>query len=280
MKKSYYILLFILSFVSYNALGGGWPQPKGKGFFKLSQFFLIGKSFYNDDGSEQKDAFPTTGIYITNFYGEYGLTDRLTIGAYIPFLYRGVRNTQKFLSGKEDNVGEAKNLFSDIDLMVKYGIIYNRPFVLSASLTLGIPSGNSRGLITSGDGEFNQLLKLEAGYGFQKIPAFLGFGVGLNHRTNGFSEEIHIDTEIGYTFFQKITLIIKHRTLMSLRNDTPTASGMGIFGDRIDFHTLGPEIFINNIFRNVGFTANYFLNLGGKNTLVGSPFSVGIFMKL
>ncbi len=280
MKKLPYALLLAL-ILPASVLGGGWPQPKGKGFFKLSEFFLIGTGFYNDDGSEQLGDFPTTTIYITNFYGEYGLTDRVTVGTYIPLFYRAVRNTQQFLSGAPDNEGDSRSSIGDIDVFIKYGLIYNKPFVLSASLTLGVPTGKSNGLITSGDGEFNQLLKLEAGYGFQKIPLFLGLGAGYNNRTRGFSSEVHIDAEIGYTFSEKITLIVKSRNLVSLRNrEAPDTSNTGIFGDRISTYTLGPEIFINNVFKNIGFSANYFFNLGGRNTLVGAPFSAGFFMKL
>ena len=64
--------------------GGGWPQPKGSGFIKYSNYWLIADQHYT--GSGLIDPNRTNGIFSTSIYAEYGITDRLTGVVYFPFL--------------------------------------------------------------------------------------------------------------------------------------------------------------------------------------------------
>lgn len=62
--------------------------------------------------------------------------------------------------------------------------------MLSTSLTVGIPSGDftDADLLYTGDGEFNQLIKAEWGYGAARWYA--SGNIGVNNRTKGFSEKL------------------------------------------------------------------------------------------
>ena len=56
-------------------------------------------------------------------------------------------------------------------------------------MPIGNDSGGSQGNLQTGDGEFNQLIQLDAGTGFP-IGGTNGYAnvyVGFNNRTNGFS---------------------------------------------------------------------------------------------
>ena len=76
MRKN--IFLGIILFLSVQAAyaGGGWPQPRGGGFFKLSEWWVISNQHFTDVG--KLDPNVTTGIFNTSLYAEYGFTDRLT----------------------------------------------------------------------------------------------------------------------------------------------------------------------------------------------------------
>ena len=173
----------IVMLIGQDAIaGGGWPQPKGKGYFKVGQFSLISNRYYAPSGDVLNIA--TAGIHITSFYGEYGLTDRLTAIAYIPFFARATLNKQvSTLTGSLIAEGDELNSFGDTDLSLKYGLIRNKPIVVSATLTFGLPLGNSSGgstgVLQTGDGEFNQLIAIEASRSFGKGKTYMSTFLGL-----------------------------------------------------------------------------------------------------
>ena len=75
-RKRITITLFLSIGLTVAYAGGGWPQPKGKGYFKLSQNFIISPYYYSPSG-EIID-ITTISLYTTSVYAEYGLTSRLT----------------------------------------------------------------------------------------------------------------------------------------------------------------------------------------------------------
>ena len=76
MKKlSITIFLFFLIFSTAFA-GGPWPQKKGNGFYKLSEWWTVFDQHFTDVG--EVDPNITTGVFNTTLYAEYGFTDRLT----------------------------------------------------------------------------------------------------------------------------------------------------------------------------------------------------------
>ncbi|MEM9823436.1 MAG: hypothetical protein AAF985_20300, partial [Bacteroidota bacterium] len=70
MKRQFISCLFLL-FCSFPVLaGGGWPQPKGNGYFKLYQWWVIADQHFTDAG--KIDPNVTSGIFNTSLYAEYG----------------------------------------------------------------------------------------------------------------------------------------------------------------------------------------------------------------
>ncbi|MCI5084067.1 MAG: hypothetical protein MRY78_20375, partial [Saprospiraceae bacterium] len=196
MKKIPFLFLLVLMATSFDSYaGGGWPQPKGKGFFKLSEWWLISDQHFTDVGL--LDPNVTQGIFTTSLYAEYGFTDRLTGILYFPFFSRTYfNNIVSATTGEILSAGEAINGIADTDISLKYGLVINRSVVLSATLTLGLPFGESQGgtagNLQLGDGEFNQMLRLDASTSFklgEKIDAYTSIYTGYNNRTNGFSDE-------------------------------------------------------------------------------------------
>ena len=95
---------------------------------------------------------------------EYGLGDNWNVIAYVPFFVRATQNKQVFNQSGLENEGFELNSFGDADVGIKYGFNQKGPVVFAASLILGIPSGQNKpeGSLQTGDGEFNQLIKLES----------------------------------------------------------------------------------------------------------------------
>ena len=289
MKKISFV--FVLSFLSIAPqlfAGGGWPQAAGRGFFKLSQWILVSDQHYTDSG--RLDPNVTQGIFTTSLYAEYGFTDRLTGILYLPLFSRTYfNNTISATTGEVLTPGEAINGLSDADISLKYGLIVNKPVVLSATLTLGIPlgesSGGSAGNLQLGDGEFNQLLQLDASTSFQlgdKVSAYASVYSGFNNRTNGFSDELRYGAEVGAGFLKnRLYTIFRLYGISSLKNGeaTDASNSTSIFANNSEFLTFSPEI-AYSITDRWGVSANYATALRGRIIFAAPSYSFGVFFKL
>ncbi len=278
-------VIFLLLFVT-TAFAGGWPQPKGHGFFKLSEWWIVSNQHYTDQG--RIDPNLTNGIFNTSIYAEYGFTNKLTGIIYAPIYSRSLHyNTVSATTGEVMIPGEAVNSIGDFDVSVKYGLI-DGPIVLSTTLTLGLPFGNdgggSLGILQTGDGEFNQMLRVDAGTGFNigQTTAYATAYAGYNNRTNGFSDEFRFGIEAGINLFKnRFTAIARLYGVQSLQNGE---LGIGenstsIFANNSEHLTFGPEIAYN--FNDTwGISAGIGTALSGKLIYAAPSYNVGVFFKL
>jgi hypothetical protein len=158
--------------------------------------------------------------------------------------------------------------------------------VVSASLTLGLPFGrtadgddpNAAEALQTGDGEFNQLLKIETGHSLGNGFYASTFG-GINFRSRGFSEEIRLGGEIGHVS-EKFIAIVKIQRIQSLKNgeDSGDAS-LDIFNNNMELTSLAPELAYRFSDR-WGISVNYTLYLEGVKTLANPNTTVGVFLDL
>lgn len=267
--------------------GGGWTKPKGKGYFKLSEWWLVADQHFTDVGLIDPNV--TTGLFSTSLYAEYGFTDRLQGELYFPFFSRTYMNNLVSASTGDVIVpGEAINGVGDADIGIKYSILKNNRIVLAATLTFGLPLGESaggtEGNLQTGDGEFNQVVKLDAGmsFGSGKVSKYGKAYVGYNNRTNGFSDEFKYGLEFGLGFSKdKFWLISRITGVESFLN--------GNLGDQIN----GTSAFANNSeYTSFGLEAAYYftdrfgISAGAAGAFRGSiifaapSYTAGIFFDL
>jgi len=172
----------------------------------------------------------------------------------------------------------------DFDLTLKYGLIVDKPIVLSASLTFGLPLGNEAGgetgVLQTGDGEFNTMLTLEASTSFAAGKGYATLLTAYNNRTNNFSDEFRIGGEVGYWMSPKLLTALKVLSVNSMYNgdDFETPSN-GIFSNNIEYVGVTPEV---NYFFNEKFGATAAVGFApyGKRVLASPSYSVGLFMNL
>ena len=171
MKNIISIIILSIAFSTFSFAGGPWPQPKGKGYFKLSEWWIVFDQHYTDQGLIDPNV--TTGIFNTSLYAEYGITNRLTAQFNGALLSRNYMNNLRSNTTKELLVaGEAINRLGDIDVGLKYGLTkQGASLPVSISLILGLPTGTpvagELNNLQTGDGEFNQILQIDAGKGFK-----------------------------------------------------------------------------------------------------------------
>lgn len=283
MKKILIILLgSLLSFPAFA--GGGWPQKRGGGYLKVSQWWVISDQHYTDVGLI--DPNTTFGIFNTSIYAEYGITSRLTGIIYAPLFSRAYFNsTVSGTTGETLIPGEAINSIGDTDVTVKYGLITKGPVVMSASLMLGLPlgisNGGSNGTLQTGDGEFNQMLRIDASTSrtIGKVNTYYSIYAGFNNRTNGFSDEVRYGVEAGATFLgDKLTAIFRAYGINSLKNGTSTEvpNSTSLFANNSEHITLSPEV-AYKFTPKMGVSASYAQAVWGNLIFANPAYSVGVF---
>ncbi len=284
------ILFLFLVFITNNLQAGGpWPQPKGKGYFKLSEWWIVFDQHYTDAG--KIDPNITTGIFNTTFYAEYGFTDRLTGILNAPLFSRNYMNN--VVSATTNDIltpGEAVNSIGDFDVGLKYGLTAQGAKIpLSLSLILGLPTGKesagSLKNLQTGDGEFNQIFQVDAGIGFklgQKLPVYASGYVGFNNRSQGFSEEFRFGLELGAGLFdKKLWLIGRLNAVESFKNgDTAeTTTSTSIFANNTEFTGIAIEA-AYYISPKWGVSASVAGAFRGEIIAAAPSYSVGVFYDL
>ncbi len=281
MKKS--IIVSLIFLIAANALaGGGWPQPKGKGYFKLSQSYLLSSKIFDGNG-DVTDLVPSYGYFATSLYAEYGFTDRLTGILYMPFFARATKNELQYNQpGVPSEPGAALNSFGDTDIAIKYGLLTNKPIVVSATILFGLPLGDNgatnANVLQTGDGEFNQMLRVDASHSFYPKKFYVSAYGAFNNRTKGFSDEVRFGAEIGWTL-KKFIPILKISTVHSLFNGDVGVVQNGVFSNNIEF--ISPALELNyQLTDKVGISASMATALAARNILASPNFGIGVYLKL
>lgn len=283
--KKYIAIGFLSLIITGNAFAGGpWPQLKAEGYFKLSQWWLVADQHYTDIGLIDPNA--TNGIFNTSLYAEYGITDRLTGILYAPFFARALNYNQiSGTTGEQLVQGDAINSFGDTDIAVKYALTKpGASIAVSATLLLGLPLGKEIGGIDNnlqtGDGEFNQMLRLDIGKSFGQFYTS-AYG-GFNKRSNAFSDEVRYGVEAGVQLAnQKLWLIGRLFGVSSLKNGdaTSTASSGSIFANNISYTSASLEA-AYYVRKNMGVSFNYANAFRGELIFARPSYSAGIFFEL
>lgn len=286
--KQVIIIIALLSIGQTVFAGGPWPQKKGGLYLKLSEWWTIFDEHYTDQG--RLDPNQTNGIFNTTLYAEYGLTDRVTAIINAPILSRNVINNIRSATTSELLFpGDAVTTFGDTDITLKYGLTKpGAKIPIAASITLGLPTGKSvagdQNNLQTGDGEFNQLIQVHAGSGFNFANAsgYASTYVGFNNRTNGFSEEFRYGLELGVGLINnKFWLNGRLNVVESLKNgDTAeTTTSTSIFANNAEFTSLGVEgnYYITS---TVGVSAGVTTALRGEIIAAAPSYSVGVFLDL
>ena len=159
------------------------------------------------------------------------------------------------------------NAFGDVDLGVKFGLTNNKPIAVSATLILGLPTGENAGgetrILQSGDGEFNQLIMFDAGKGL-----------------NSFSDEVRYTFEIGYTGINKLIATLKINGVKPINNDNDAVTvNNGVFSNRTEYLAFGPELSYK-VKENFGITTYAGFAAAAKRILASPNFGVGLFYTL
>ena len=266
--------LLITLFSTSDLLAGGWTQPKGGGFGKIDAYIINAGNVFDDDG--ESVSIPDYRFLSTNLYAEYGITEKLTGIIYFPILVSS--ESDPFIGDESYSISSV----GDLDIGVRYGLLRNDRMVVSGVLMLGIPTGSADEdeLLWTGDGEFNQIIKAEAGF---SLPAsiYAVAGLGFNNRSQGFSDEVIFDIEAGIGLFdQQLFFALKSSGRLPMDNgDEDVTGGYGMFSNNTGYVSFGPEL--TYIMKNgLGFSVNTYGAFFGRNLLAAPSYSAGIVYRM
>ncbi|MFT4770979.1 MAG: hypothetical protein ACI9CP_000869 [Cryomorphaceae bacterium] len=278
--KKLFLLLVLGCVLSSATAGGGWTYVKGKGFVKLSQNAILSDQLFNPDGDIID--ITTIGYYATSVYAEYGLTDKFTAIAYVPFFTRNTLNKTQFRFSGMEIPGDELNAFGDVDLSLQYGFYKSDTWVASVRVLFGLPtgevSGGETGILQSGDGEFNQMLRFDVSRPISE-HAWISVYAGLNNRTNDFSDEYRLGAEIGTKFWTNFLAIAKVDVVQSFFNgDADPSQGGTIFSNNTEF--ISPSLEMAYEMKNeIGFFLSAAGAFAGKNILAAPNYGLGVYKK-
>lgn len=288
MKNIFITTISIFIFSSAIA-GGPWLPKKSKGYFKISEWGLIFDQHYTDAGLIDPNV--TTGIFNTSFYGEYGISNRFSTQLYFPFLSRNyMNNIVSGTTGETLIPGEAVNALGDSDLGFKYAVTKpGSKFPVAASITFGLPIGKAsagtQGNLQTGDGEFNQIIQIDAGHGFslgKKASAYFSGNIGVNNRSNGFSDEFRYGAEMGIGLAKnRVWVIGRLSGVESFKNGTAAGevTSTSIFANNTEFTSMGVEAAVYAT-KKFGFSVGIAGAFRGEIIAAAPSFSAGVFYDL
>ena len=275
LKNIYFLFLFLI--ISHPVFAGGWPQPKGGYYLKLSEWWIVSDQHFDRVGMIQPNIVEY-GYYATSLYAEYGLSKKLT--GFINFPFINYTYTVLPASMLKQSVWKT----GDADIGMKYAFVIDNPIVASASFILGIPSGHTESnALKTGDGEFNQLLRVDASGGFTILSSngWLNLYTGYNHRTQNYSDEIQYGFEVGMDISKdKLSVTLRLEGINALGDDENAVdiNPQSLFSNHKEYMSLSPEI-AYHISPSWGTTIGVGTALSGKNIFANPTFTIGIFHK-
>lgn len=275
MKRFFLSLTTTLFITSLALAGGGWTKQKGTGYYKVSHWWVSAAKFYTFDGNTASSI--EEGIFNTSIFAEYGVTDRFTAIVNLPY-------------SKSANSAESITGIGDTDVAFKYRITKpSSKFVLAGTLLLGLPlgeeAGGSDGSLQTGDGEFNQMLRLDLSKSFQigSVNAYANVYTAFNNRTDNFSDEMRIGAEVGGGFLKnKIWAILRLDVVESFENgaeSTALSDGATIFANNTEYAAYTTEI-AGYITDKIGVSAATASVFSASNIFAAPSYSLGVFMDL
>ena len=106
--KKFIVLLIIISISQISS--AQWSKGKGNGFYKLSAWNLSADQYFSSSG--EITPLNDRTFFNLNFYGEYGVSEKLDIIAYLPFYSR--------LSKESAIRSESFSSLGDFELGINY----------------------------------------------------------------------------------------------------------------------------------------------------------------
>lgn len=296
----------LLGLLAVDASAQAWTQSKGSAYIKLSHGRATAAEQYRFDGETipyadnvDGDAFFDRSFYL---YGEYGLTNDLTLVAVLP--YKSVRVLDAAFEYETSGLGSV--MLGVRQNLKDWLSIRAENHALSANVLATLPTGYTRNFSPSiGTGQVDVQATVNYGLSLYPIPGYAQAGLGYRYRSALYSlsdatdcqegsdlncvadvepkydDELLFNGEIGFSAGQWALFQVIGQGVWS--NQSPDAgtsfSARNPIPTRQRFIKLGTGLTLYPV-RNLGVSAQVFFTSFGRNTIRSTDTFFGIEYRL
>ncbi len=252
---------------------GAWTQAPGAYYLKIAAHHL-----------HTRDHFDASGIRVPKLgrgeltdlglqaYAEYGLRERLTLVAALP--YRHLEDQRKFFSGtgREQSRG-----FGDLELGMRWRLSA-RPLVSAIAVGGTIPLGyavDAGTRVPLGTGEFSGDIRLLLGRSLHPVPGYLTGELGYRVRGGAYSDEFFYLIEAG--FAQRRWGLKGYVSGLRTRGACGGLGQEGLIGDQ-DVWKIAPGLSYR-LSPRLELAMDLIHVAAGCNTVAGNTLATGVVFK-
>ncbi len=219
------LLAFSVAFISGDAFSA-WTQAKGHSYNQLTFSYYITDDRFSSIETGENDAIldinsdvhkKGTKEFVSKkitYYGEYGITDKLTVFTAIPYDWQKSKDTLKY-AGEDGPSG-----VGDINIGLRHSItgnLFGTGMLMSVQGQVKIPEaydyGNPLTHLSLGNGQYDATLALLFGKGFNKGYGWANFGYNFRFENDQFapmtfdpSDQVKISFGGGYPLTSRLSL--------------------------------------------------------------------------
>lgn len=280
-----FLLVALLQTAAY---GGAWVQKKHGYFFKLTGSYLYTTEEYDSEGNIQGIREGEPGISNTSYkeisvtgYLEYGVTQRLTVVANLPFNVVTSRRTE--LASPQvprRDIEVVTGGLSDLTLSGRFLLLgKSTPFSIQAGVKfpMGYEAMPPDGGAPLGSGKVDIEGWLLTGTGIWKIRTYVTGQIGYRIRGgSGIADEYLFQVEGGFTPGNWLAKATLEGVYSESSPGDQESSTIAITNQ--DVLKVIPTI-AYRIHHRFAVVAELIHILEGKNTIAGTTYSVGILLR-
>ncbi len=278
MKRIILLLTLIITTSSIQAQSA-WTKKKGEGFSQLSFSSIANynSQFGNPDYNTERTITDNT----IQLYTEYGLTDKTTLIASLPFK-RLKTGDLTSANGAVFTESGSNNALGNIELGLKHQL-YNKKWVISGQFNIEANTGNydTKTGLRTGYNTWTLTPTLNMGRGFKNfyVQAFTGFNV----RFNNYSSNFKIGGEAGYKVFNRLWIVAYLDVVNSFNNQDNTNLPLenvltGTYVNNQEFTAYGLKGLLE-ITQKIGVTASFGGAFSGNNVAKRAAVNFGVYTK-
>ena len=293
---------------------GAWTQAPGGMYFKIAGLSFRSQDYLDAIGDRRervaKPSLEELSDESISAYLEYGLLERLTLVATLPYKRLVYENTEVKVFNRSDgpdttitriHPDEINSGLADLELRLRWRLLRN-PAVVSLAIGGKFPLGydmdqDSIGSLDAGGiglgpspvadgagadnkvplgtGERDIDMRLLVGKSLYPLPGYLTSMVGYRKRGGAFSDEFFYGLEAGVTY--KRLLVKGVVEGMRTMGDCGAMGQGGLVGDQ-DILKLAPGL-IWSLSKHLELGVDLFHIAAGCNTAAGTTYAVGLAFK-